>query len=46
MAQLFPSEANISKLKVKPTKGERCLLDCLKETLDKDDDLKYTIKLF
>lgn len=37
MAQLFPSEANISKLKVKPTKGERCLLDCLKETLAKDD---------
>ncbi|MFP5272177.1 UvrD-helicase domain-containing protein [Coleofasciculus sp.] len=41
MAQLFPSEANISKLKVKPTKGERCLLDCLKETLDDRFEIYY-----
>ena len=41
MAQIFPSEENISRLKVQPTEGERYLIDSLKETLDDRFEIYY-----
>ncbi|KMW70321.1 nuclease-related domain-containing DEAD/DEAH box helicase, partial [Limnoraphis robusta] len=41
MAQIFPSEENISRLKVQPTEGERYLLNYLNETLDDRFEIYY-----
>lgn len=41
MAQIFPSEENISRLKVQPTEGERYLIDALKSTLDERFEIYY-----
>jgi len=41
MTQIFPSEENISRLKVQPTEGERYLIDALKSTLDERFEIYY-----
>lgn len=41
MAQIFPSEENISRLKVQPTEGERYLLNSLQENLDDRFEIYY-----